>query len=189
MKYLSSTELLYSIIAFYLKWTEGKQNRKKFLSWAVDFTRKCIPMAQELGWNGGPDMHGKTSFLMITPGWYPSILVWTAPQIGRIRTRRLGQASWKGPITAPKEEFAEGSLPIQQKGSRKHVWQKVSSLTSDCQLPSYFKWETGTETSSATVGKNSFTAKSTQPTGGWTCYKEPWKCRINKSDLSRITSP
>lgn len=37
--------------------------------------------------------------------------------------------------------------------------------------------------------KEQFYSKSTQPTGGWTCYKEPWKCRINKSDLSRITSP
>lgn len=166
---------------------ETKQKEVPLLSCGLH--QGTYPSGSGTGLKWWPDMHDKTSFLMITPGWYPLTLAWTACQFGRSRTRRLWQASWKWLIVASTEEFAEGSPGIQQKGSSKHVWQEVSSLTSDCQLPSYFKWKTGTETSSATVGKDSFTAKSIQPTGGWTRYKEPWKCRINKSDLSRITSP
>lgn len=156
MKHLLTTGLLHSTITFHLKWAEGKQNTAKFLSWAVDFTRKCTPMAQESGWNGGPDMQGKRTSLMITPaGWHHLIPVSIACQFGRTRRRRLWQASWKPPLMASTGEFAEGSLPIQHKGNSKCLTE--GQQTQDCQFPSYFKWETGTETSSATVGKNNFT--------------------------------
>lgn len=136
MKHLLTTGLLHSTITFHLKWAEGKQNTAKFLSWAVDFTRKRTPMAQESGWNGGPDTQDKRTSLMITPaGWHHLIPVSIARQFGRTRTRRLWQASWKPPLMASTGEFAEGRLPIQHKGNSKCVWQKVSRHRTASFLP------------------------------------------------------
>lgn len=134
-------------------------------------------------------MEDKRSFLMIIPvGWYPLSPVPIACQFGRTRTRWLWQAAYKWPIMVSIEEFAEGSLLIQHKGSNKCL---TEGQQSDVGLLVSFLLQMGNRNRNFC---NSQKENFTQPNQhslleAGHATKNPENVGSSESDLSTRTSP